>query len=805
MIQRKNMTKFHILGFPRIGEQRQLKRGLEGYWAGDVSQPELLLIATRIRESNWQRQLAAGVDWLTVGDFALYDHVLNTSVLLGHLPERVKTTDNRIDQMFLTARGRAPSGTPCHAAEMTKWFDTNYHYLVPECRADDTFQLQPEWLLDEIRAAQALTDQVKPVILGPMTYLFLAKSAEGVDRLSLLPRLLPIYSELFCLLKEQGIDWVQLDEPVLALDLPDDWQQAFEPAYHSLRFGGLNILLASYFGSLERNQSVALALPVQGLHIDQVAGTDDLGALVDKLGPYKVLSVGAISGRNIWRTDLDACYRLLKPVAEQLGDRLWVSTSCSLLHVPYDVDNEAATDGRMTPAVLPWLAFAQQKLEEGSLLRDGLNTAATLNCQAWQQQADCITDRHESLMVHKPAVKLVAQTAASQQWQRSLPYEQRAECQQARWQLPLLPTTTIGSFPQTAEIRQLRQRFRQGDINPSVYHQGLLTEIEHCIRVQEDIGLDVLVHGEAERNDMVEYFGELLEGIAVSSHGWVQSYGSRCVKPPLIFGDIERLQPMTVEWSRYAASLSERPVKGMLTGPVTLLKWAFVRDDQPWSQTAYQLAAALRVEIAELEAAGIGMIQVDEPALREALPLKQAARADYLAWAVNSFRYATTAVAAETQIHTHMCYADFDDILPAIEAMDADVITLETARSASKLLDGLASRPYHNGIGPGVYDIHSPNVPDTEAMASILRAAAAVVPLRNLWVNPDCGLKTRRWEEVKPALKAMVQVAQTLRAQGLDTISHAGLGGEAASRQVHESLIGHTEDDPCPSHARCVP
>ncbi|MDP2607505.1 MULTISPECIES: 5-methyltetrahydropteroyltriglutamate--homocysteine S-methyltransferase [unclassified Oceanobacter] len=768
------MTNFHILGFPRIGDQRQLKRGLESYWAGDISQPELLTLAAEIRESNWQRQLDAGVDFLTVGDFALYDQVLNTSVLLGHLPERVKTTDNLIDQMFLAARGRAPSGTPCHAAEMTKWFDTNYHYLVPECHADDTFNLQPEWLLEEIAAAKSRSNNVKPVIIGPLTYLFLAKSEKEVDRLALLPKLLPVYSELFRLLREQDIDWVQLDEPILALDLPDDWRQAFEPAYHSLRFSGVNVLLASYFGGLDSNRALALSLPVQGLHIDQVAGTENLDTLVDQLGPYKVLSVGAISGRNIWRTDLDACYQLLKPITTRLDDRLWVSTSCSLLHVPYDVKEESAS-GRITPAVLPWLAFAQQKLGEGRLLADALNTEATLSSAVWLQQAARITGRRESAIVHKPAVKLVAQTAASQEWQRDLPYEQRAERQQARWQLPLLPTTTIGSFPQTTEIRQLRRRFRQGEISPAEYHSGLLAEVEYCIRIQENIGLDVLVHGEAERNDMVEYFGELLEGVAVSSHGWVQSYGSRCVKPPLIFGDIERPQAMTVEWSRYAASLSTRPVKGMLTGPVTLLKWSFVRDDQPLSQTAYQLAAALRTEIAELESAGIGMIQVDEPALREALPLKQADRAGYLAWAVNSFRYATTDVAADTQIHTHMCYADFDDILPAIEAMDADVITLETARSASKLLDGLAQHPYHNGIGPGVYDIHSPNVPYAGAMASILRAAARVVPLRHLWVNPDCGLKTRRWEEVEPSLREMVRVAQTLRQQWEGKINQNGL------------------------------
>ncbi len=761
------MTAFHTLGFPRIGAQRELKWAQEAYWRGDIDQEALLTTAKRVRTENWQRQLSAGVDCLPVGEFALYDHVLNTSFLLGHLPERVKTTGNTLDRLFLAARGRAPSGIPTAACEMTKWFDTNYHYLVPECSESDSFSLNPGLLLEEIRAAKALSRSIKPVILGPISYLYLAKSTDGVDRLSLLPRILPIYSRLFQLLKDEGIEWIQLDEPILGLELPPVWRQAFEPAYHSLRFNQVNVLLATYFASLDQNLNLVFDLPVQGVHLDCVAGNDSLVQAVDKLGPYKVLSLGVIDGRNIWRSDLDALYEALSPIRDRLGGRLWVGTSCSLLHVPYDTTTEAASE-RLPSDVQNWLSFAQQKLEEGRLLCDALNSSDVLTSEPWLDQRNRIERRRQSTLVHKPVVRDRAARAAGTEWQRQSDYSERAAVQQARWRLPSLPTTTIGSFPQTPEVRQLRRAWKHNDINLTEYEEGLRQEITACIRQQETIGLDVLVHGEAERNDMVEYFGELLEGIAATGNGWVQSYGSRCVKPPIIFGDIERTESMTVRWSAFAQSQSDKPVKGMLTGPVTLLKWAFVRDDQAWAETGYQLAAALRDEVSDLVEAGIGIIQVDEPALREGLPLKPSQHAAYLQWAVNSFRYATTGVADNVQIHTHMCYADFDDILPAIEAMDADVITLETARSANKLLQCLSEHPYHNGIGPGVYDIHSPNVPEFSAMSDILLQSSAVVPLSNLWVNPDCGLKTRRPEEVVPALEAMVTVAKALRQQLTD-------------------------------------
>ncbi|QQD24385.1 5-methyltetrahydropteroyltriglutamate--homocysteine S-methyltransferase [Venatoribacter cucullus] len=753
------MTKFHVLGFPRVGAQRELKWALESYWAGNSTQNDLLNTASALRAANWQRQLDAGVDYLTVGDFALYDHVLNTSYLLGHLPERARHAHNPVDQLFLAARGRTPCGCSASASEMTKWFDTNYHYLVPECSVQDEFRLQPDLLLQEVREAKALGKPLKAVVLGPLSYLYLANSKDGCERLNLLPRLLPLYSELFALLQAEGVDWLQIDEPILVLDLPAPWQQVFEPAYHSLRNNGLNLLLGTYFGALDDNLHLALSLPVQGLHVDLVSAPQQLQPILDRIGPYKVLSAGVIDGRNIWRADLKAAQELVQNAQQQLGERLWLASSCSLLHVPYDVELEAAPQ----KGVNRWLSFAQQKLQELALLRAALDDEQVLHSHAWQEQQARVQERRTSLLVHKAPVKQRAAQAAAQSWQRTSPFAQRAQAQQQRWQLPLFPTTTIGSFPQTDEVRQLRRRFRAGELDTAAYEQGLEQTLLESLRIQEQIGLDVLVHGEAERTDMVEYFGEQLDGIAVTRNGWVQSYGSRCVKPPVIFGDIERPQAMTVRWSRFAQQHSSKPVKGMLTGPVTILKWAFVRDDQPWSATAYQLAAVLRDEVLELQAAGIGMIQVDEPALREALPLRKAAHPAYLHWAVNSFRYAVSAVDDSTQIHTHMCYADFDDILPAIEGMDADVITLETARSANKLLTTLAQTPYHNGIGPGVYDIHSPNIPAQADMLGILRGTLDVVPAANLWVNPDCGLKTRRWAEVIPALEAMVQAAADLR------------------------------------------
>lgn len=758
------MTVFHTLGFPRVGAQRELKWALESYWRGDSSLTELEKTAKEVRQKNWQEQVDAGLEILTAGDFALYDHVLNTSYLLGHLPERARTGAGKpLDQLFLAARGRTPNGTPCAACEMTKWFDTNYHYMVPELAKNDTFQLTPELYLEEIQAAadfaKTHNKSFKAVLLGPLSYLYLGRSIDGVEPLELLDSLIPIYQDIIQKVAQLGADWLQIDEPILSLDLDEKWRNAFEPTYSRLQTSNIKLLLASYFADLDENLSLICDLPVQGVHLDVCAAKQDLTKALDRIGPYKTLSVGIIDGRNIWRGDLAKKLEQLKEPKARLGERLWIATSCSLLHVPYDLDSENDNLGE----VKQWLAFAKQKLQEGQLLALALDDASLTESPAFKENQAAIAARETSRLIHKPAIKEQANNAAKQDWQRGASYAERLKRQQASLNLPSFPTTTIGSFPQTDSIRQLRKAFKQGSLSDEQYDAGIKKEIELVVRKQEEMGIDVLVHGEPERNDMVEFFGERLEGVVVSSHGWVQSYGSRCVKPPIIFGDIERPKPMTVYHSQYAKSLTDKPMKGMLTGPVTILKWAFVRDDQPWADTSYQIAAALRAEVKDLEQAGIQVIQVDEPGLREGLPLRAKDRAEYLQWTVNSFRYATTDVELETQIHTHMCYADFDDILDAIQAMDADVITLETARSANTLLKSLKAHPYKNGIGPGVYDIHSPNVPKEDNMRDLLSEAAKLVPTENLWVNPDCGLKTRRWEEVEPALIAMVNVAKSLR------------------------------------------
>lgn len=761
------MSTFHVLGYPRVGAERELKWALESYWRNDITQESLWDVAKVVREDNWQAQLDAGCELLTVGDFCLYDHVLNTSFLLGHLPRRVNTTDNALDRIFLAARGRAPTGTPVHACEMTKWFDTNYHYLIPEFHAEDAFSLNAEFLLEEVRAAKQLSSNIKVALPGPLTYLWLGQSKDGSERLEHLDAVLDVYADLLCLLKEEGVSWVQLDEPALVTDLPLEWVNAYERAYHRLRGAGIDILLATYFGGVGEHLSRVFQLPVQGVHLDMVSAPEQLSAAVDQIGPYKVLSLGVIDGRNIWRADIELLYQSLKPIQKRLKDRLWVGTSCSLLHVPY----RASTEQNLADGCEQWLSFAEEKLQEGVLLSKALNDETAKQGSQWLDQVQRSVARQLSKRVHKDAVKQRVVNIAPTEWHRPQGYNERQTLQQRLLNLPLFPTTTIGSFPQTQGIRKLRRDWRDGKIDVTAYELGLKDEIQHCIRIQEDIGLDVLVHGEAERNDMVEYFGELLDGIAVSAAGWVQSYGSRCVKPPIIYGDIERPSPMTVRWTEYAQSQTNQPVKAMLTGPVTMLKWAFVRNDQPWSDTAYQLAAVLHDEVQDLEAAGIHIIQIDEPALREALPLRRAEHKAYLNWAVNSFRYCYADTKATTQLHTHMCYADFDDILEAIQAMDADVITLETARSASALLNTLERKPYTNGIGPGVYDIHSPNIPEANQMEEILTGARSTVKDKDLWVNPDCGLKTRRWEEVIPALKAMVGVARKLRAEEVSDTS----------------------------------
>lgn len=762
------MTIIHNLGFPRMGAQRELKRSLEAYWAGQLSQEALLETGKALRAHHWDLQSKAGLDTVPVGDFAWYDQILEWSTLLGVVPARFAQTDHdpvSLDTLFRMARGRAPSGTPAAACEMTKWFDTNYHYIVPEFTPGQTFRIAREFLFEQIEEAKALGHKVKPVIPGPLSWLWLGKGdaytgLADPGKLALLDALLPVYEQVLARFKDQGVEWVQIDEPILVLDLPQEWQDAFRRVYQSLNQAGLSVLLATYFDDLRENVAVLKDLPIAGVHIDAVRAPDALHAVKAVLGPDQVLSAGVISGRNIWRTDLEKVAQTLQPLKAALGERLWIAPSCSLLHIPVDVQSETGLDAELKS----WLSFAVQKLDELALLQGLLDgTLDEAGKQAVQAQALALKTRRESRRTHNPSVQ--AQMAGIDQVQRQrAPFAQRAQAQRNKLKLPAYPTTTIGSFPQTTEIRSARRDWRGGSLSDAAYEKAMQAEIEQVIRFQERIGLDVLVHGEAERNDMVEYFGELLGGFAFTQNGWVQSYGSRCVKPPIIFGDVLRVAPMSVAWSSYAQSLTERPVKGMLTGPVTMLQWSFVRDDQPRADTCRQLALALRDEVSDLEQAGIRVIQLDEPAFREGLPLRQGDWQAYLDWAVDCFRLSTSAVSEETQIHTHMCYSEFNDIMQSIADMDADVITIETSRSNMLLLDAFEHFEYPNDIGPGVYDIHSPNVPDKDWMVRLMGEAAKRLPADRLWVNPDCGLKTRGWAETEASLLAMVDAARTLRA-----------------------------------------
>lgn len=762
------MTKAHIAGYPRIGADRELKKAVEGYWQGALDREGLEGAGRQLRARHWAEQREAGLDLVTVGDFAFYDQVLDLSVTLGAVPSRfaaegeVARGEVDLDTAFRMARGRAPSGEPAAACEMTKYFDTNYHYLVPELHVDQTFRLASSRLFDQVDEAQALGHPVKVTLLGPLTWLWLGKEKgeQAFDRLALLDALLPVYADLLARLAAQGVEWVQLDEPALVQELPRAWQQAYEAAYSVLARAPLKLLLASYFGGLGDNLNLAVGLPTDGLHIDAVRDPEQLERVLDRLPAYKVLSVGAIDGRNVWRADLALLRERLASARMRLGRRLWIAPSCSLLHVPMDLARETGLD----PELASWLAFARQKLDETvtlARLLDGRATEADHERLAAATRA--LQARRESPRLRRPEVADRLAGVEPADHERASPYPQRALAQRRALDLPLFPTTTIGSFPQTDAIRAVRRAAKAGELSREAYEARMEEEIAQAVARQEVLGIDMPVHGEPERNDMVEYFGERLDGYAFTRFGWVQSYGSRCVKPPVIFADVSRPGPMTVRWSEFAQSLTERPMKGMLTGPVTLLQWAFVRDDQPRETTCRQIALALRDEVADLEAAGIRAIQIDEPALREGLPLRRSEWAGYLDWAVACFRLAASGVADETQIHTHMCYAEFNDIIESIAALDADVITIETSRSDMELLDAFHDFAYPNEIGPGVYDIHSPNVPEVEAMVALIEKAAERIPAERLWVNPDCGLKTRRWEEVAPALANMVEAAARLR------------------------------------------
>jgi 5-methyltetrahydropteroyltriglutamate--homocysteine methyltransferase len=720
-----------------------------------------------LRQRHWSLQSA--LDLSPVGDFSFYDQVLDMSFTLGHLPERViGFHGDQLDNYFRVARGRSAQSDDDHAqccggvaaGEMTKWFDTNYHYIVPEFTATTTFKLNATNLLEQLAEAQALNVKAKPVIIGPVTYLAIGKAKDNSDRLALLPQLVQVYVELLEALAAQGVEWVQIDEPILMTELDADWQHAFNLAYHQLKSSRVKLLLATYFGQLADNQYLAANLPVAGLHVDAINARHEILPLIGMLPSHKVLSIGVVNGRNIWKTDLTATLDWLEPLAQRLGERLWIAPSCSLLHVPVDLDSEHQMDDE----IQSWLAFAKQKLEELHILSVALNHGREAVKEQLATNHAALEARRHSQRVHNPAVRVALGKLTPQLGQRQNVYAQRASKQAALLNLPKYPTTTIGSFPQTAEIRLARSQFKSSELDYADYQLAMKAEIERSVREQEALGLDVLVHGEAERNDMVEYFGEQLSGYAFSQFGWVQSYGSRCVKPPILFGDISRPQAMTVGWIKYAKSLTSKPMKGMLTGPVTILNWSFVRDDQPRAVSCYQLALAIREEVLDLEQAGINVIQIDEAALREGLPLRKSQWKEYLNWAVESFRITANGVQDETQIHTHMCYSEFNDIIAAIADMDADVITIETSRSDMELLDAFDNFNYPNEIGPGVYDIHSPNIPTQEQIVQLMKKAAERVPAERLWVNPDCGLKTRQWSEVLPALANMVAAAKTLRA-----------------------------------------
>jgi 5-methyltetrahydropteroyltriglutamate--homocysteine methyltransferase len=763
------------LGFPRIGPRRELKTALERYWSGKSDADALLGVAADLRARTWAQQSALGVDHIPSNDFTLYDHVLDTSVMVGAIPATYGWTGGEVglDTYFAMARGaqgdadEADCGHGHHhgldvpAAEMTKWFDTNYHYLVPEVSADQRFELSSTKAIDAFVEAQAQGVHTRPVLLGPMTFLKLAKSKDkDFDPRDLLDGLLAVYAKVLNRLERAGAVWVQMDEPMLVLDLDDTDRAAVRYAYHQLSrtAPGVKLMLTPYFGALGDNLETALALPVAGLHLDLVRAPAQLDVVLAKAPRDLVLSLGVIDGRNVWRADLERILDRLEPLAAS-GRDFVLAPSCSLLHCPINLTAEAALD----PEVKTWLAFAVQKIDELVVLAMALNYGRASVAEALQASSAAAAARRVSPKIHDPAVTARLAAVTEAMTRRASAFGRRRALQIGRLDLPPLPTTTIGSFPQTEEVRKARSEHDKGALSDADYEAFLREETERTVRWQEEIDLDVLVHGEFERNDMVQYFGEQLAGFAFTKNAWVQSYGSRCVRPPILYGDVSRPKPMTVDWWRYAQSLTERPMKGMLTGPVTILNWSFVRDDVTRELACRQIALAIRDEVADLEAAGAKIIQIDEAALREGLPLRRGDWANYLRWAVESFRLTASGVADHTQIHTHMCYSEFNDIIAAIGAMDADVISIETARSKMELLDAFTDYAYPAEIGPGVYDIHSPRVPSVEEMTDLLAAAQSKLSAGQLWVNPDCGLKTRKWPETRAALINMVAAAHRAR------------------------------------------
>ncbi|MFF1740205.1 5-methyltetrahydropteroyltriglutamate--homocysteine S-methyltransferase [Streptomyces mirabilis] len=755
-----------VYGYPRQGQSRELKKAIEGYWKGRVDADALRATATELRRTNWRQLAEAGIHEVPTGDFSYYDHVLDTSVMVGAIPERHRAAveADALDGYFAMARGTQDAAP----LEMTKWFDTNYHYLVPELGPDTVFTADSAKQVAELGQALALGLTARPVLVGPVTYLLLAKPAPGVaadfDPLTLLDRLLPVYARVLTDLRTAGAEWVQLDEPALVQDRTPAELNAAARAYRDL--GGLTerpkLLVASYFDRLGDALPVLAKAPVEGLALDFTeAAAANLDALAAVGGlPGRRLVAGVVNGRNIWVNDLE---RSLATLGTLLGlaDRVDVAASCSLLHVPLD----AAAERDIEPQILRWLAFARQKTAEIVTLAKGLGGGTdTIAAELAANRAD-LASRAGSALTHDPAVRARTAAVTATDARRSQPYPERAAAQRAHLRLPLLPTTTIGSFPQTTELRTARADLRAGRIDSARYEERIRAEIGEVISFQEKTGLDVLVHGEAERNDMVQYFAEQLTGYLATQHGWVQSYGTRYVRPPILAGDISRPEAMTVRWTTYAQSLTTKPVKGMLTGPVTMLAWSFVRDDQPLAATAQQVALTLRDEVNDLETAGASVIQVDEPALRETLPLRVCDRPEYLAWATEAFRLTTAGVRPDTQIHTHMCYAEFGDIVQAIDDLDADVISLEAVRSHMQVARELAGHGYPREAGPGVYDIHSPRVPGADEAAALLRKGLEAIPAERLWVNPDCGLKTRAWPETRASLENLVTAARTVRTE----------------------------------------
>lgn len=747
----------HILGFPRIGSRRELKQAQENYWLNKISKNQLLDIGSKLRLRHWKQQKELGIDLLPVGDFAWYDHVLTTSMLLGNIPKRHQNKDGIVDldTLFYIARGTAPNKKPVLASEMTKWFNTNYHYIVPEFTKNQQFNLMWCQLFHEIDEALNNGYKVKPVILGPITYLWLGKIKGNVfNRLDLLRNLLQVYQEILFKLQEKGIDWIQIDEPILTLELPHEWLQAFQVAYTSLS-GNCNLLLTTYFGSIEHNLNTIIKLPVQGLHVDLVHGKHDVLKLHHVIPDHWILSLGMINGRNVWKSDLKYWFNIINPILKMRKD-IWISASCSFLHCPVDLKYEQ----NLSVEIKNWFSFAIQKCYEINLLTQSFKLNDVTILEEW---SNLLYTHNYSNHVNNISVQKSINQINDTDTVRNTPYVIRSKLQKQKFNFPVLPTTTIGSFPQTNDIRKLRLDYKNKKINFQNYSTEIKKHIKYAITAQESLELDVLVHGESERSDMVEYFGEHLHGFVFTDFGWVQSYGSRCVKPPIIIGDVYRSKKITIEWLQYAQSLTVRPVKAMLTGPVTILFWSFIREDLPKQIISNQIALALRDEVADLERIGIHIIQIDEPALREGLPLKQSEWNEYLSWATKSFRLASSKVQDITQIHTHMCYCEFQDIMNAVVELDADVITIETARSDMELLRFFKKFKYPNEIGPGVYDIHSPNIPSIYDIENLLNEAIKYIPIERLWVNPDCGLKTRNWTETNLALKNMVIATKNIR------------------------------------------